>query len=361
MKIPLLFDWGVSAIYGWGIYGLNLLKHWAQVAEAPAWCVGQVHLSSLGGTDPLTLRAIAPTLVASDQMRRRWTESVESRIPARYFEGVALHTLNNRFKGSLWPSEGGMIGSIATAGVIFFNDTHLPDAPRIAQEYAVIVAGSSWNQEVLRGCGVTNVAKVIQGVDPAVFHPAPKAGVLADRFCIFSGGKLEYRKAQDLVLLAFKAFAGRHPEAVLVCAWHSPWPRVALSLNVNPDIAPLSLDEQGQLDIGAWAVANGLKADQIIDIGSLPNHAMGRVLQEMDVALFPNRCEGGTNLVAMECMACGLPTIVSANTGHLDLVATGAPHALTRQKPLPVATGTAIGTDGWGESDVEEIVETLEQ
>jgi len=109
-------------------------------------------------------------------------------------------------------------------------------------------------------------------------------------------------------------------------------------------------------------VANGLDAGQIIDIGTLPNHAMGRVLQEMDVALFPNRCEGGTNLVAMECMACSLPTIVSANTGHLDLVANRC--ALcpeTRQNPLPVATETAIGTDGWGESDVEEIVETLEQ
>ena len=99
------------------------------------------------------------------------------------------------------------------------------------------------------------------------------------------------------------------------------------------------------MNIGPWAVANGLDAGQIIDIGTLPNHAMGRVLQEMDVALFPNRCEGGTNLVAMECMACSLPTIVSANTGHLDLVANRC--ALcpeTRQNPLPVATETAIGT-----------------
>ena len=229
MNLPLLFDWGVSAIYGWGVYGLNLLKHWTPVAEAPVWCVGQIYVSSLGGgTDPLTLRALAPILVASDQMRQRWTESVESGIPARYFKGVALHALNNRFRGSPWPGEGGIVGNICTAGLIFFNDTHLPDAQRIAQEYAVIVAGSSWNEEVLRGCGVSNLAKVIQGVDPAVFHPAPKTGMLEGRFCIFSGGKLEYRKAQDLVLLAFKAFASRHPEAVLVCAWNSPWPRTAV-------------------------------------------------------------------------------------------------------------------------------------
>jgi glycosyltransferase involved in cell wall biosynthesis len=84
---------------------------------------------------------------------------------------------------------------------------------------------------------------------------------------------------------------------------------------------------------------------------------MARVIREADVALFPNRCEGGTNLVAMECLASGVPTIVSDNTGHKDLVATGAPYALTRQ--LPVAAD-GIGTEGWGEGDVEEIVEALE-
>jgi glycosyltransferase involved in cell wall biosynthesis len=50
---------------------------------------------------------------------------------------------------------------------------------------------------------------------------------------------------------------------------------------------------------------------------------MPSVLQEMNVAVFPNRAEGGTNLVAMECMACGLPVILSGNTGHLDLIENG--------------------------------------
>jgi glycosyltransferase involved in cell wall biosynthesis len=60
----------------------------------------------------------------------------------------------------------------------------------------------------------------------------------------------------------------------------------------------------------------------------------------------------------MECLACGVPTIVSDNTGHKDLVATGAPYALTRQRPV---WQDGMGTEGWGESDVEEIVEALER
>ena len=60
--------------------------------------------------------------------------------------------------------------------------------------------------------------------------------------------------------------------------------------------------------------------NQVLDLGRVPNAGMPRILRECDVAVFPNRAEGGTNLVAMKCMACGVPTILSANTGHLDLI-----------------------------------------
>ena len=85
---------------------------------------------------------------------------------------------------------------------------------------------------------------------------------------------------------------------------------------------------------------------------------MPHVIREADVALFPNRAEGGTNLVAMECMACGIPTILSANTGHMDLLAMG-------DVAIPLSRQAARGHDGidatdWGESDVDKIVEALE-
>ena len=47
------------------------------------------------------------------------------------------------------------------------------------------------------------------------------------------------------------------------------------------------------------------------------------LLKQADLAVFPNRCEGGTNLVAMEAIACGVPTVLSANSGHLDLLRPG--------------------------------------
>src|SRR5262249_9605246 len=97
-----------------------------------------------------------------------------------------------------------------------------------------------------------------------------------------------------------------------------------------------------------------------LDIGRVPNALMGQVIREADVALFTNRCEGGTNLVAMECMASGVPTILSTNTGHLDLIAMGGCVPLRRQRQVRPPTQFFRATEGWGESDLDEVVETLE-
>jgi glycosyltransferase involved in cell wall biosynthesis len=92
-----------------------------------------------------------------------------------------------------------------------------------------------------------------------------------------------------------------------------------------------------------------------MNIGATPNEQMPAIYAKADVALFPNRAEGGTNLVAMEAMAAGVPCILSANTGHLDLIAPNNCYALTTQKPYSNPTH-----QDWGQSSIEEIVSKLE-
>ena len=48
-----------------------------------------------------------------------------------------------------------------------------------------------------------------------------------------------------------------------------------------------------------------------------------------------------------------MPCILSANTGHLDLIRDGSTLPLTDQRPIPTAPG-------WCESDIEEILAALE-
>ncbi len=106
-----------------------------------------------------------------------------------------LYALGNNLASSGVDNQ---ITSACQIGVIFFEDTRITaEALETAKKYSVIVAGSNWNADVLRSCGLTNVAMVHQGIDPTIFHPAPKSNLFGDRFVIFSGGKLEYRKGKQ--------------------------------------------------------------------------------------------------------------------------------------------------------------------
>ncbi len=245
-------------------------------------------------------------------------------------------------------------------GLIFFEDTALTlQDIEVAQTYDLIIAGSTWNAEVLRSHGIQNVEAVCQGIDPTLFHPALRSGVLGDRFVIFSGGKLEYRKGQDIVIEAFRRFHQRHPDALLMTAWHNIWPQTMHGIKQSGYVQGTpQVDASGKLQITEWLRASDIPAASVLDVGAIANPLVGQVVREADVALFPNRCEGGTNLAAMECLACGVPTLLSANTGHRDLIRDGMGYALNAQQPINAVAGSS--THGWGESSVDEILEQLE-
>ena len=72
--------------------------------------------------------------------------------------------------------------------------------------------------------------------------------------------------------------------------------------------------------------------------------------------------QGGTNLVAMEALASGVPTILSYNSGHRDIANESYCFPLYRQaRPAPMRYPPQVrGYEGWGETDVDELVEQLE-
>jgi glycosyltransferase involved in cell wall biosynthesis len=347
----VVMDWQLSSYFGWGVYGINLMLNWSR-QEKELLLTNRPVNESVIDLNPIEWALIRPALEGSRDLQAR-LESFRGQHVSINFP--VLRALADDFIAASGVHDVKVSGS-PSLGLTFFASTLFSAESRErAKSYPLILAGSSWNQAVLDHAGIGPTALALQGVDPTAFHPAPKAGWFAGRFAVFSGGKLEYRKGQDLVLKAFRVFADRHPDAVLVTAWASPWPDVARSLNADPTLAPVSFRPDGRLDVPVWAAANGISPRKLIDLGALPNSAMPRLYREMDVGLFPNRCEGGTNLVAMECMACSVPVILSRNTGHLDLIAPDCCFPLEQQSPIDGADHL-----GWGESDVEEIVETLE-
>ncbi len=345
--------------FGWGVYTTNMALHWsgdpdiAPIAALPFDARDLVELEALEPSWRERLAAFAASSLAFQQSL--------AGMPGPLLEVSCpvLHPLYDQMQVS--PIEGGRyVFGNPTVGLIFSIDTAFDSAARErAGRFALIVAGSRWNQQVLVSAGIGPSALVLQGIEPLLFHPGPRPGRFAGRFAIFSGGKLEYRKGQDLVMRAFRAFHARHREALLVTAWHSPWPGLSQSL-ASGGYPPPPRKAQGHNDVPGWAATFGLSAEAILDLGAVPQPKMPAILRDMDAALFANRCECGTNLVAMEAMACGVPTVLSANTGHLDLMEPDNCYALTRQGPIDPAKAAVAGAEGWGESDIEEMVEQLE-
>jgi glycosyltransferase involved in cell wall biosynthesis len=83
---------------------------------------------------------------------------------------------------------------------------------------------------------------------------------------------------------------------------------------------------------------------------------LARALRDVHVTVFPNRAESGTNLFATQALAAGVPSVLSDNTGHGDLLALRMP--LTWAVP---SYRNARDPAGWGESRVDEVVAALTQ
>jgi tetratricopeptide (TPR) repeat protein/glycosyltransferase involved in cell wall biosynthesis len=348
----------VGGSLGWGVYGLNLALQLSQIPGVVPVPLLSVDVAAL---NPIARSRLATSGSAAQQLQQLLQQHPDQELQVDLWVLKALG--NHLAMGEACRR----IQGKRNIGVIFSEDTDFtPVEIAQARQFDKIIAGSHWNAEILSQHGLTNVVTVQQGIDPTLFHPAPKSGLLSDRFVIFSGGKLEYRKGQDIAIAAFRIFRQRHPEALLVTAWHNHWIHTLQGIDqAGHVISTPKVNASGELNITAWLAENGIPANAVLDVGLVPHAMSAAILREADVALFTNRAEGGTNLVAMESLACGIPTILSMNTGHLDLIgevqSADQPHCYPLRSQSKVAAHPHYrGTEGWGESSVEEVVAVLE-
>ncbi len=328
-------SWQLSDSHGWGIFGYHLTRY----------------LITKGPCPPLLVTN--PNFIGISDEIATEIRSYLCEIP-NLKHTTMLHSLGNSFQENIVSSVFRGRKNIAFA---FFENTIRDQAAiKRAKSWDRLLVGSSWNRDFCLSLGISNTTFISQGVDINQFYPGIKQGVPSKRFVIYSGGKLEYRKGQDLVLEAFKVFNARHPDSLLVTAWQNSWAENAISITRSKHIkfAP-EMDSFGSIKIAKWAIENGIAADSFVDLGWISNARLPVILREADIALFPSRAEGGTNLAAMEAMACGIPCVLSANTGHLDLIGTNNCYALSDFKP------DMEEPEIWCQSNVEEIIEKLEQ
>lgn len=342
----IALSWSIGHLHGWGVYGLHLVFRMLHRTVQPVL----LHAPGRMALHPLQTAVLLPVIQNSIDYITFLKNHPEKNI--RLPDVVTLLHSDGTFFFPFRRAEGKL-----SIGMTFFEYATL-SAENInkAKELPLVVTGSSWNEKILKDkYGLNNSRYLMQGVDTSLFFPAAGDQLFKDRFVVFSGGKLEHRKGQDLVIAAFKLFLEKHPEALLVTAWSNLW----FNENSRFDRRLVDRMPESQEEMNSW-LARYLPEGSFMDIGSVPNPMMPSILHEVDVGLFPNRCEGGTNLVAMECMACVVPVILSKNTGHLDLIEEDRCYVLTQQNPV-VSPHNGELLEDWGESSIEEMVEQLEE
>jgi glycosyltransferase involved in cell wall biosynthesis/SAM-dependent methyltransferase len=343
-RTPVLLDWPASNNYGWGIVGLNTFIAWANDRDLQPLMGIPITGLNLDGYAPEQVLALEKAIAESNRLQPNL---------ARF--GMRIEMPIVKAMGNALEDPGGAIGT-PNIGRCVFENTQINKLDKKLANCDLLLCASRWNADLLRAKTHKRIEVIHEGIDHTLFRPGPRRGLLdQSKFHIFSGGKVEYRKGHDLVLLAFKEFSRRHDDAVLVTAWHSPWPQISVGFKGKLNAA-LELATDGTIDVKKWVASNGINPAKVIEIKQIPNQLMPGVLRDMDCAVFPSRAEAATNLPAKEAMACGVPVILAANTGMRDIIDGGNCVALAKQETIH-----DCGTEQWGESDVEEIVQALER
>lgn len=338
---PVVLTWAPDGATGWGLYGLHLAIQLRRLGRDVRLAV-PANLATI----PPALRGLLPDPAAP--------------LPAPDVPLVLVSALGNSFDP---PPTLEMPNPVHHVGLAVFEDTGLtPEHVANLRQYDRLVAPSAWCAGILASHGL-NSTVVTQGYDDSVFHPAPRVRARVGdpgwdgRVLVFSGGKLEYRKGQDLVIAAFRLFRqtseGTH--AVLVTAWDNPWPQTMEGIWSAGHVKGTPVAKNGETDLSGWLAVNGVPREAHLDLGRLSQAQAAQAIRECDVAVFPNRAEGATNMVLAECLALGVPCVITTCTGQADMTALAHVTLLPSGPAVKPPVRLYRGTDGWGETDVETL------
>jgi glycosyltransferase involved in cell wall biosynthesis len=274
------------------------------------------------------------------------------------YSGSVFHTIGDHNLNKVFPVKGDK-----NYGYTFFENLIPDTAIENARFYDIIFAGSTWCRERLEEKGILWTETLIQGVDPDIFYPLPdEKPSLKDQFVIFSGGKFELRKGQDLVIRAVKVLQDRHKDVLFINLWANPWRFSMDTMAQSPYIAYRPRGTAWNEIIKNILADNGMDLERIIMGDQVEQQDLKKIYAVTDLGIFPNRCEGGTNLVLMEYMACGKPVIASHNTGHTDILTSENAILLEEMNNMKIYDSAGGRLEAlWQDPDLEELIWKMEE
>jgi len=233
---------------------------------------------------------------------------------------------------------------------------------RIRKQYRHLAAGSSYCADVLRQHGFTEVSTVLHGVDSKLFAPRPeRRSFFPEHFIVFSGGKFELRKGQDIVIRAYKVLQDRHRDVMLVNSWYNGWPQFRDTMSASKLIRYVPFNNN---DYVAWInellTSHGIDIERVITVLPRPHRLLPDLYHATDLGLFPNRVEGGNNMVLMEYLSCGKPAIASFNSGHTDILHRNNAVLIEGHRPMERRSDDNELTAVWNDPSLDETIDKLE-
>lgn len=228
-----------------------------------------------------------------------------------------------------------------------------------AEMFDKVFAASSWGRNKLIQAGIKNSDCIIQGIDTNLFYPVDRQRN-DNLFVIFSGGKFELRKGQDLVIKAISILQKKYKDIILINAWYNLWMESARLLTLSKYIKYEEKGNNWHDFMDNIYLINDVDPQRVFTMPLIPNQKLRDLYLKSDIGLFPNRCEGGTNLVMMEYMACGKPVIASYNTGHKDVLTENNSLLLKEMKKFNIVDQNQKLISEWEEPNFDEIIDKLE-
>ncbi len=244
-------------------------------------------------------------------------------------------------------------------GYTFFENELLPKSIQNAKNYDLVIGGSTWCKDKMLEKGINNVDVLIQGIDPEIFYPVENKQN-EDMFVIFSGGKFELRKGQDSVLKAVSILQKKYPNIVLVNVWYNMWPHTMDLMYNSPHIKFEHFGTTWIEQMEHLYQLNDIDAARVATYEIVPNTQLRELYALTDIGIFPNRCEGGTNLVLMEYMACARPVIASYTSGHTDVLTDEISYPLKQMKPFRLYDNDNKLWADWEDVSIVELVDKIE-
>jgi glycosyltransferase involved in cell wall biosynthesis len=338
-----------GSFHGWGVCGKYIVKELSKLTEIK---LITDNLSFENILDELDFRLLRSKLISDREQENIKNGSLN------YVGYPVLHGIPGNSLQPIIPNFRGE----NNVGYVFFEDNVLPQncIENGKRYFDTVVTGSSWNETILRGYGLKNIKTIIQGIDPSIFNPwHSDKEYLEDTFVIFSGGKFEYRKGQDIVIKAYKVLQDRHKDVLLINSWFNQWAFSFQTMSASPYITFSPSTGDYFTIMNNIFQTNGIDTDRVITLPPYPNIMMPRIYKNTDIGLFPNRCEGGTNLVLMEYMGCRKPVLASYNTGHKDILTETNSVPINTMRPVTFQTDNTVRAV-WEEPDLDETIQKLE-